>query len=146
MPAFANPRSIGIEAHHSVGDGPWPVAQEDALTWLVRSLMDTFTIPPSLVDTHRAIALPHGRKEDPNDWSDASFYAWRASLVAAAYRVLQPMWVSETTTARGPIAADGQAVVHQGDTVMISEARLDGWCHLQNGLGFLPIGGLEKIL
>lgn len=79
-PDFANPRSIGIELHHSVGDGPYPDEQIAALTWLVRDLMVRFQIPRSLIDTHRAIALPARRKTDPNDWSDLDFYRWRATL------------------------------------------------------------------
>lgn len=78
---FANPRSIGVELHHSIGDPPYPAAQIDALTWLTRTLMRRFSIPISLIDTHRAIALPARRKSDPNDWSDADFYAWRGALV-----------------------------------------------------------------
>jgi hypothetical protein len=79
-PDFANPRSVGIELHHSVGDGPYPAAQIEALTWLVRELMARFRIPIALIDTHRAIALPARRKTDPNDWTDLDFYRWRAAL------------------------------------------------------------------
>ena len=48
-PAFANARSIGIELHHSIGDGRYPVAQEDALTALTRMLMARFIIAISLL-------------------------------------------------------------------------------------------------
>lgn len=83
-PGFANNLSIGIELHHSVGDDPYPDAQIDALTWLVRELMARFRIPPVMVDTHRAVALPAKRKTDPNDWSDLDFYRWRAQLQPTA--------------------------------------------------------------
>lgn len=65
---------------------------------------------------------------------------------AVAYRVIAPMWVSETTSPHGPIALDGQGFVWTDDVVMIDEARADGWYHLANGEGFLPAGGLEKML
>lgn len=59
------------------------------------------------------------------------------------YRAIAPMYISETPSPRGPVALQGQAVVYQGDTVVIDEVRSDGWCHTQDGVGFLPIGGLE---
>jgi hypothetical protein len=82
-PEWANARSVGIELHHSVGDGIYPTAQIVALTWLVRDLMQAFRIPIARIETHRAVALPPGRKVDPSDWIDPSFYSWRSALVPA---------------------------------------------------------------
>lgn len=141
---FQNARSIGIELHHSVGDPPYPVQQEDALTWLVRFLMQQHGIPPSLIDTHRAIALPAGRKSDPSDWSDRDFYVWRAGLVSMPYRVRYAQAVFEAPDPAARIALNGQAVIHPGDTVIINEVKA-GWAHLQSGLGFVPSGILERI-
>lgn len=101
-PDFANPRSIGIELHHSVGDGAYPTAQIDALTWLVRELMARFHIPPTLIDTHRAIALPARRKSDPNDWPDLAFYRWRAQLDATPPAPAPP----ETPAMPDPLRAE----------------------------------------
>jgi N-acetyl-anhydromuramyl-L-alanine amidase AmpD len=149
-PDYANPRSIGIELHHSIGDGSYPAVQVAALTWLVRLLMARFAIVIGLIDTHRKIALPAGRKVDPSDWSDADFYRWRASLTPAPppsavgfYVALAPMWISETPTPRGPIALQGKAVVEQGEVLDIDEVKND-FGHLRSGVGFLPIGGLRK--
>jgi hypothetical protein len=80
-PEYLNSRSIGIECHHSVGDD-WPVAQLEALTWLVRELMVQFGIAPDRIDTHRRVALPPGRKVDPSDWVDNEYYSWQATLAA----------------------------------------------------------------
>jgi N-acetyl-anhydromuramyl-L-alanine amidase AmpD len=79
---FTNPRSIGIELHHSVGDPPYPAAQLDALAWLVRRLMAQFSIPAERVETHGQIARPgpYGRKTDPSDMTYSAFLAWRAGL------------------------------------------------------------------
>lgn len=77
--AFRNARSIGIELHVSVGETPTP-AQIDAAGALVRQLAAQFGIPAALVETHRTIARPPGRKSDPEGWPDAAFYAWRAGL------------------------------------------------------------------
>jgi hypothetical protein len=52
----------------------------ESLTWRVKQLIDLYGIPKAMIETHRAIALPHGRKVDPSDWSNADFYAWRESL------------------------------------------------------------------
>lgn len=63
---------------------------------------------------------------------------------AGLYRALAPMWISERPSPFGPIALAGQAIVYAGDTVVIDEVRSDGWAHLQNSVGFLGIGGLER--
>lgn len=144
LPAFINAKSIGIECHHSVGDGPWPVAQEAALTWLVRLLMARFTIPPSLIETHRAVALPAGRKHDPNDWSDRDFSVWRAALVSFSYRVLHTQAVFEAPRPDGKVALGGTAEIPRGGTVVVNEVKA-GWAHLTNGIGFVPVGILERL-
>ena len=91
LPAYTNAKSIGIEHHVSVGES-WTAAMHAACTWLVKQLMVTFAIPSTSIDTHRAVALPAGRKKDPAGWGDAAFYAWRVTLDAPPpprrYRVL----------------------------------------------------------
>lgn len=79
LAGFVNAKSIGIECHHSIGE-LWPAAQRLALTWLVRDLMTQFKISHGWIDTHRAVAMPEGRKVDPSDWSDIEFYRWRETL------------------------------------------------------------------
>lgn len=76
---FGNAESIGIENHVSVGETFTP-AQNQALTALVESLMLRWAIPAQRIETHRKIALPKGRKSDPEGWADAAFYAWRDAL------------------------------------------------------------------
>jgi uncharacterized MAPEG superfamily protein len=76
---YTNPRSIGIELHISVGEQP-TTDQIAALTTLVRDLMARFSIPPERIETHRAIALPRHRKNDPEGFTDAAFSAWRNGL------------------------------------------------------------------
>lgn len=146
-PDFSNPRSIGIELHHSIGDPPYPEPQIAALTWLVRELMLKFQIPLSLIDTHRAIALPKGRKVDPSDWTDASFYRWRAQLegpLIVPYRALHTQAVFEAPDPAARIALAGTAEINAGDTVRVDEVKA-GWAHLATHVGFVPIGILEKM-
>ncbi len=76
---FNNNNSIGIECHHAVGEA-WTTDQQAMLTELVQLLMYEHNIPIERIDTHRARAIPKGRKVDPSDWSDSDFYAWRTTL------------------------------------------------------------------
>lgn len=103
---YLNARSIGIEHHVSLGEA-WTDAQHEATTWLVRRLMTEFAIPSSLVNTHRAVALPSGRKSDPTGWDDTAFYAWRETLTAVslphqAYKV-RGLPVYQQSTRTGPL-------------------------------------------
>jgi hypothetical protein len=86
---FENEESIGIELHVSLREAPTGY-QIDTLTELVRDLMRRFAIPIERIETHRAAALPKGRKSDPEGWSDAAFYAWRATLVPRAPAPVDP--------------------------------------------------------
>ncbi len=76
---YLNSRSIGIECHHAVGE-EWTGIQRTALTWLVLKLMADHAIGIGMIESHRAVALPAGRKIDPSDWTDRSFYDWRNTL------------------------------------------------------------------
>lgn len=76
-----NDYMVGIELHHTAGDGPYPAPQRAALAALCRQLLaDHPTIRKSGIVAHRWIALPPGRKADPTDWPDAAFMAWIAGL------------------------------------------------------------------
>lgn len=78
-PPWANHLSIGIELHHAIGE-PYTSKQMAALTERVQQYIAAYSIPAHLIETHRFIALPAGRKVDPSDWSNDDFYAWRESL------------------------------------------------------------------
>lgn len=82
QPEFANPKSIGVELHHSLPDPFYPAAQLDALGWLLLQLAAQFHIPPELIDTHGQIAIagPYIRKTDPDKWPHADFLEWRDAL------------------------------------------------------------------
>lgn len=80
-----NAFSVGIELEHHAGSPPYPKAQLDALTWLCADhLMVQYpAITPARVVSHRAVAVPAGRKSDPTDWDEAAFRAWADSLGAS---------------------------------------------------------------
>jgi len=90
---------------------------------------------------------------DPRTCPGDAFYAIKASLrvrLAAAlsgaglYRARAPMWISETPGPSGPIALGGAAIVQAGELLPIDEVK-SSYAHLESGVGFLPIGGLEKL-
>jgi N-acetylmuramoyl-L-alanine amidase CwlA len=147
---FGNSRSIGIELHHSVGDAPYPQLQIDALTWLVKDLMGAFRIPTGMIETHRAIALPAGRKHDPHDWSDSSFYAWRTALVPSPPGIIRYVArhteaIQEAPRADAPVALADTARVPEGAIIEVDEVRPDGYLHLASGVGFVRKGVFSKV-
>jgi hypothetical protein len=80
--SFNNNNSIGIENHYTPGEGPWTPAMHIALTDLVKYLMQKCNITsPELIETHRKVAIPKGRKIDPSGFSDEEFYLWRSQLI-----------------------------------------------------------------
>jgi hypothetical protein len=80
--AYLNSRSIGIEMHISLGERP-TAHQISALTELCAGLMHRHKIPQSLIETHRAAALPPGRKRDPEGIDQIAFLVWRRRLIPA---------------------------------------------------------------
>lgn len=64
---------------------------------------------------------------------------------AGPYRVHHTQAIFEAPAPNSTVASHDQAEVHPGDTVIIDEVAHGGWAHLANGLGFVPIGILEKL-
>lgn len=62
--SYTNSYAIGIEAEHPGGNTTWPPAQRAAYVRLCRALAEHYrTLPPR---GHKEIAVPYGRKTDPN--------------------------------------------------------------------------------
>lgn len=139
---FTNAHSIGIEAHVSVGE-VWTTAQHDALTWLVRWLMGLYGISPAMIETHRAIALPHGRKSDPEGWPNPDFYAWRAGLAQPSHRAYRAVTCAPVFQDRRPDAPLALSV-SAGQVEQIDDVT-NGWLHLLSGAGFSPISCWEAL-
>lgn len=139
IPAFANDHSIGVESHVSQGE-TWTGSQRTALTWLIRWLMSLYKIPEAMIETHRKIALPKGRKSDPEAWPDDAFYAWRAVLELRAYRSVTCAPVFQDRKPDAVLAGSVSAgAVEQMDDLT------NGWLHLASELGFTPAGCWEAI-
>lgn len=144
---FTNTQSIGIELHHARGES-WTDVQMQALTWLAQYLMARYAIPAEMIAKHAAIATPAGRKIDPTDWSDAQFYAWRASLTASGpvrYRARYSQAIFESPSPAGNIALNGHGILALGEIVLIDEIAHGGWAHLVDHRGFVPSGVLERL-
>lgn len=82
LPDFTNVHSFGTELHVSLGEMP-TAAQIASLTWRVQQRRQRYATSKAHIETHRAVALPPGRKHDPEGWPDGEFYAWRDRLFAS---------------------------------------------------------------
>lgn len=60
-----NWHAIGIEAEHD-GISPWPDALVDAYARLCAALREHYNVPLACIEGHKEIAVPRGRKIDPN--------------------------------------------------------------------------------
>lgn len=72
-----NISTIGIEMSHLPGE-LWPIAQVAACARLCRWLEDNNKVTQHKIVSHRAVALPAGRKMDPENfpWSRFSELFW----------------------------------------------------------------------
>lgn len=146
--AYANAHSIGIESHVSQGE-TWTDTQRAALIWLVRWLMGLYGIPAAQIETHRAIALPAGRKRDPEGWTDAAFAIWRDTLappqpggtLTKRYRV-KHRYITQRSEDNGP------PIVRElvpGEVLEVDHWYSNGRVHLADGSGFADLVDLEAL-
>jgi len=148
-PVNPNWRLLNIElaGYH---DKPRPQAQLDALVQALRYIAGVFTsVAPYAVGRtligHYHIS-PRNRPNCPGPHVDLAALAVLANgpKPKQTYRLKAPMWISETPTPFGPIALNGRAVLREGELIDVDEVK-NGQAHLANGVGFLPIGGLELV-
>lgn len=78
-PIYNNNNSIGIECHYTPGENTYLPDMQSALTELVISLQNQFSIVT--IETHRNVAIPKGRKVDPSHISDVEFYLWKERIM-----------------------------------------------------------------
>lgn len=79
--------SIGVElVNANSGLDPYPSVQFESAVELTRGLIDRYHIDPSNVVRHLTIAIPAGRKSDPNGFAWTLFKA-RIALAGGHYRV-----------------------------------------------------------
>lgn len=90
-----NDFSIGIECEHKDGQD-WPLAQLAAVTALCKMLIGQYGIKAERVVSHRAIAIPFGRRNDPSNWSDLQIGSWVAITLYGA--AAQPADLSAVIT------------------------------------------------
>ena len=149
---YTNTRSIGIECHHAIGDN-WPTMQIAALTWLVQRLMAIHDIPRNRIATHRAVALPPGRKVDPSDWSDAVFDEWRDGLVPQGTATTMVVTLNGVRIRQGPgiafpiIGQLNASEIIAVDQIVEGEEVLGNrrWAHLADGRGYMTMSFLREV-
>jgi hypothetical protein len=157
---FNNDTSLGIETHYTPGEN-WTQAGQDALTWLVKSLIQQYGILRQNIETHRKVAMPVGRKLDPSQLSDSAFYAWRDSLFTP--QRLRKFVVNTTGTIyirQGPGKSYPVAgTLHQGDEIIVDKViagqLIDGndqWAHVDKSdpkygdAGFITMTVLKEVV
>lgn len=152
QPAYANPRSIGIELLHASGE-TWPAVQKDALAWLLAKLTHDYLIPIPSVETHGQIAIagPYSRKLDPTNWPHSDFIAWRDTVLTPQptyrpYVVLAPCAVFTSRSPAAPLSGgpdNGLTTLSPDDVINVGDVT-DGWLWVSDnktnppGIGFLP--------
>jgi len=137
---FGNPYSIGIECHHAVGE-TWTLEQKKALFDLCRILVRQYTI--TLIETHRRIAKPNGRKIDPSDFPDSEFYPFVKRIFFDTPTTTYITTANTNVRSTPSTTAKILKTVPKGSSVVIAEIvtgelyrRNDKWCRLIEG-GFI---------
>ena len=118
-----NWRSIGIEAEHD-GLSPWPAAQYDAYVRLVAALAEHYGIPVSRVMGHKEVAVPAGRKVDPNFDMTAFRRAVSRKVGAADREVRRKLLAAQRATRKAQRAAGKAGRLHMRDRLKATRLKL----------------------
>lgn len=141
-----NDYSLGIELEHRARSAPYPPAQLDALADLIRLLCATYAIPAARVVSHRAIALPAGRKGDPSDWPEAALRVWVAQALGMEprYTELSPIIGTTQTTA---LQVADRISGRRGQKYSISEIRdiVTGYYRACTPVGVNPLLAIAQM-
>jgi hypothetical protein len=140
-----NAFSIGIEMENlNNGMDPYPKAQMDATVELVQDLVKKYAIPRQFVVTHRAIALPRGRKSDPQPPAfNMEQFLDRVFDTDPGHAVF--VVTDDGLRVREGAGTDFQivALLNRGDEITVDRIvegeDIDGeqrWAHLADGRGF----------
>lgn len=134
---YGNPYSIGIECHHAVGE-EWTTEQKRTLFDLCRNLIHRYNI--TMIETHRKIAKPNGRKVDPSDFPDSDFYPFVKQIL---YNTTSKTYttVANTNVRREPntkaqilkTIPKGNSVLIIGSVVGENYRGQDKWYQLMDG-------------
>jgi hypothetical protein len=158
-----NAFSIGIELEHTtepevIAAGhprhtDWPAAQLEALAWLCREKMDAYHIPTSKVVSHRAVALPRGRKVDPVDaplgpeeafraWVDATLGAPPVPPAPAPYTPSRPLLAPPGA----PMVLVASRVPHGGAyTARDAQTIAEAYYRIAGAVGVDPVLALAQL-
>ncbi len=156
---FNNNNSIGIECHFTIGEY-WTKLMHDALTELVLYLISANKIAgPSLIETHRKVAYPAGRKIDPSGFPDDEFYVWRNGLfikqAPIVHEIKYKVISQEVNIRQSPKVAPNNisGALYKGDIFYSQALKIDEdgksihgintWAHVTKGISKgKPVDGL----
>ncbi len=134
---FGNPYSIGIECHFTPGE-TWTLEQKKALFDLCRTLVHRYNI--TMIETHRKVARPQGRKVDPSGFPDDEFYAFVRNVLynttLTKYVTVVNANVRKEPTTRAAIL---RTIPKNSEVSVSSEVKgetyrgHDDWCTLAEG-------------
>lgn len=134
---YGNPYSIGIECHHALEE-PWSYEQKQGLFDLCRHLIFLYDI--KLVETHRRIARPDGRKVDPSDFLDSEFYSFVKRLLYDSVLEDYKTIVNTNLRSKPNTQASIIEILPKGRAVDVAEflsgesyAQSDQWARLVTG-------------
>lgn len=154
---ISNEQSIGIETEHTtlpelpIQHTDWPQSQLDALTWLIGDIRTRYPIPNERVVSHRAIAMPKGRKHDPAHSPlapEPSFRAWVAGLrtpstpAPSGYTEYSPI-LGQPQATRASLRFSGK---HGGYSALDVDTILDAYYELAVPVGVDPVVAIAQML
>jgi hypothetical protein len=152
LPGDVNNLSIGIEIENlNTGLDPYPQLQLDAAIELVQQLVQEFNIPQQFVVRHADIALPLGRKSDPQapafnmeSFLDSVFGLDGLAGLRATDMVVTVNQLNIREGAGTDFAVVAQ--LNEGDLVQVDKIVFGetinghrGWAHLADNRGFVTI-------
>jgi N-acetylmuramoyl-L-alanine amidase CwlA len=145
--ADVNSLSIGIEIENkNNGQDPYPEAQVAAAVELVQKLTKEFGITRQFVVTHKACALPPGRKNDPRGFDMEKFldrvFGEREEGVTTLVVVGDGLRIRKEAKTDSDIVDKLRAGEKIRVDRIVAGEEIEGenqWAHLEDGRGFVTM-------
>jgi len=133
-------RSIGIElTNANDGVDPYPTVQVEQARLLCADLIARYDIPIYLMTRHLDIAIPPGRKTDPDGFPWTEFVASLYTPIRMYRPIGIPIYQQQRLS--GPLAGH---LTNDAD-VAINMTYANNAGHLANGQGFVDLAAFEVL-